>query len=305
MIPWLLLAVSGHLANAVAFVIDKTLLTTTFRRGATYAALISTLSFIVIVAAPWVKVWPALSVWPWVVSFGLFQTLALWAFFEALRQGEASRVVPVVGSLIPLFTLIGTSVFLHERFTIPESFGFAVLIMATILLASGGGVRYRLPPAAIGLALLASLLFATSFVSGKIAYTNADFLGVFVSSRMFAALAGLVLGLLESGARRELGAFFKPGANKVSKATTVWTVTGQLMGAFGFVLLNIALASGSAPIVNALQAVQYAAIALIGWLGGRRLQKLLKEERTTRIFAMKMFAILLTAVGLWLVSYGF
>ena len=48
---WFLLAIIGHLSNAIAFVVDKTLLNSTFKRSATYAALIGGFSFVALLAA--------------------------------------------------------------------------------------------------------------------------------------------------------------------------------------------------------------------------------------------------------------
>lgn len=296
---WIALAVAGHLANAVAFIVDKTLLNTAFKRSATYAALIGLLSIVVMAAAPWVTSWPVGTIFPTVVGFGAFQVLALWAFFEALRRGEASRVVPVVGSLVPVFTLVGTTIFAQEHLLPRQLIGFSLLLLATVLL-SEGKPKSRLNAATLGLAIGASLLFALSFVCGKLAYDNADFLGVFVLSRVFTVLTGLGLAFLDVQAGRELLSMAQ-GKN-AKKGAAGWTLLAQVIGAVGFVLLNIAIAQGSAAIVNALQAVQYAGIVLVAWFGGRRLRANLHEERTGPVMIIKSLAIAITALGLALVA---
>lgn len=105
---WFFLAIAGHVLNGFAFIIDKALLTTSLKRSATYAAMIGSLSIVALVATPFVHGWPTGTAHIFSAVFGITFVAALWAFFESLKRGEASRVVPIVGSLIPVFTLVGS-----------------------------------------------------------------------------------------------------------------------------------------------------------------------------------------------------
>lgn len=301
---WLGLAILGHLANAVAFIIDKALLSSSFKRSATYAAMIGGLSLAVLIAAPWVTAWPEQGTWPAVVAFGGLFVFALWAFFEALKRTEASRVVPIVGSLIPIFTLIGTATFFGERLTNLQSGGFVLLIIATWLLTRGGTKR-MIDGQTLLICLLSAILFAASTVFGKYVFEHGDFLGGFVASRVVAGVTGLLIGWFAPGVRNEIRAMLRPkkkGNRTVRAPSPIVPVIGQLFGSAGFVLVHLSIKFGSAAIVNALQAVQYAAIVLVAWFGGKTLRKMLAEERTPRVIALKSFALLLVAVGLGLLT---
>ncbi len=301
---WFLLAIIGHLANAISFIIDKILLGRAFKRSATYAAMIGALSFAALLAVPWVRAWPARELWPAVVAFGGLFVLGLWAFFEALKKHEASRIVPIVGSLVPVFTLFGAVLFFDEHLSSKALSGFFLLLVATALLTSGGKrKRDHLTPVTLFLAIVAGFFFAGATLAGKYVFEHADFIGALVSSRVVAGVVGVLIGLSSKGTRKELRTLFG-GKNKrkTSAQTQAWSIFGQICGSVGFVLIHIAIASGSASIINALQAVQYAAIVLVAWFGGTRLARLLKESRTLHVMAMKGTAILLTSVGLWLVS---
>ncbi len=303
---WILFAVIGHLLNAIAFIIDKVLLTVAWKQSGTYATLIGFLSLTAVLAVPWVRHWPPLGVIPVTVAFGGFFIFALWLFFEALKQGEASRVVPIIGSCIPLFTLLGTSVFLHERFTVLQGIGFLFLLFATTLLSSGTSQKH-LSPDSLRYGILSALLFAISSVCGKYAFDHADFLGVFIVSRLAAAGTGIMIGLSAPGVIHELltlggsGSLssHKRDARKLSKRLTSFLiVTGQVCGALGFVGVTIALSRGSAPLVNALQATQYGLIVLVAWFGGKRIRSYMQEERTRQIVLMKSVAIIFVGIGL-------
>lgn len=299
---WLLLAIAGHLSNAISFIIDKTLLSSTWNSSATYAALIGSLSALVVVASPWVHDWPTGDVWMYTCLFGATFVLSLWAFFEALRRAEASRIVPIVGSLNPLFTFIGSILVLHDQFSPRSILGFVLLLIATMLLAKGSS-KSTLDTKTIGLAIIAALLFALSSLSGKYAFSQASFLGVLIVSRIAAAIVGNAIGILVPMARRELQQIFTHQTPSPHKSPSLaLALLGQGTGSLGFVLVNLALAQGSAAFVNALQAVQYAAIVVVAWIGGKRLRTLLQEDVSQPMLLQKGFAIILVGLGLWLIA---
>lgn len=300
---WLLSAVAGHLLNAVAFILDKTLLRSAFKTSATYATLISLLSGVVLLAAPWVRAWPNADVWPSVIGFGGLQVVALWTFFEALRRGEASRVVPLVGVLVALFAFFESAMFLGEHLTWSQIGGFGLLVIATAILAGGGEARSRLSSAAIFSAIASAFLFASSSVSGKAAFDRADFLAVFVGSRAITLFGGLVLFALVREARREIVSIVRPrNGNGVPRGAAPLAVVAQTCGAAGYVLVNYAVSLGSASLVNAMQAVQYAAIVMVAWFGGESLRLRLGEAISPSIVIAKTVAIVFVAIGLFLVA---
>ncbi|MSR85348.1 hypothetical protein EXS71_02845 [Candidatus Uhrbacteria bacterium] len=309
---WLLLAIIGHLLNSVAFIIDKTLLRSSFKQSATYAALMGSISFLAVVAIPWIQVWPSLSLYPSIIAFGGLFVLALWGFFEALKRSEASRVVPIVGSLVPIFTLIETSLFLGERFTGQQFAGFLLLLVATWLLTSVGGKKGKLDRQTIGIAILSAFLFATASAFGKYAFDHGDFLAVLTTSRFAAGIVGVLIGLFVASARKEIQIMVGAGSSRpghgsqtqgAETAPLRWVVIGQIFGGAGFVLIYIAIAQGSAALVNALQAVQYGAIALVAWFGGKRLRAWLNEERSIRVIVSKSLAIFLIGLGLMMITW--
>lgn len=299
---WLLLAILGHTANGVAFVIDKALLSTAFKRSATYAGLVGILSTLVIVAIPWVDRWPTGNTLAISVASGALFVLALWCFFAALARAEASRIVPIVGSLIPILTLLGTMLALDERLRTSRLIGFILLVVATAVLSSSGGTS-RPPRSAIIFAALSAALFAISSVMAKAAYDAAGFLAPFLTSRFAAVAASLILvTVIDRKAGAELrGIFVSRRSSKRGSTAGLFAFIGQSLGALGFLLVQLATAQGSAAIVNALQAVQYALLVLAAFVLRRRAPTLLGETLTPRVVAVKIVALAFTAAGLALV----
>jgi len=305
MSTWLPIAILGHLLNACAFLVDKALLSTAFRKSGTYATLIGVLSCFVFLAAPWTTI-PSADAWPSVAGFGALFVLAVWTFFEALRRAEATRVVPIIGSLVPIFTLIGTSIFLGERLSTNGYIGFGFLVVATGILASGRG-KGRLSTGTIGVCVLSAVLFAASSTLGKHAFASTGFLDVFVWSRLATLVVAVGIGLLASGVKDELKKliFVKSKGAAVKESFALGLMFfGQTCGAFGFLFVQYAVSQGSASIVNALQAVQYAALVMVAWFGGERLAGLLHERRSISSYLAKGIAIVLVAIGLYFVTYG-
>lgn len=301
---WLALALAGHLANGAAFVIDKALLTSAFRRSATYAAMIGTLSLATIVAAPWVSRWPGVELLPVVIGFGSCFVFALWAFFEALKRGEATRVVPIVGSLIPILTLLGTTSLFDERLSSRQLLGFVLLLCATWLLTRGGRTS-RITKDTLGLCVLAACLFAVATLCGKYAFDRGDFLGVFIESRLAAGLAGLTIAVLIPTAGREIRSLFQRHPSIQSPAprhATLLAIVGQTLGSMGFILVHLAIKAGSAALVNALQAIQYAFLVLAALALRKLAPRLLGESLNHRVLLLKIVALIVTGLGLALVA---
>jgi drug/metabolite transporter (DMT)-like permease len=306
---WILIALIGHAANGFAFVIDKILLKNAFKRSATYAGLVGLLSILAIFLIPWMPAWPVGGDLLLGIASGITFMVALWTFFAALSRGEASRVVPVISALIPIATLGGTSLFLGERLSARQLIGFALLIVATILLAAGKS-QYRLTKAAIFFAILSALMFAISSVTGKAVYDSAGFLAGFVTSRITAACTALMLAMLidpMSGA--EIMSILRPkDKGKKDKnraispaAAAKLAVLGQVMGGVGFIGVQYAMSLGSAAIVNSLQVMQFALLVVVAFLLKSKAHTLLGESLNRSVIAIKGLALVVMAVGLALV----
>jgi drug/metabolite transporter (DMT)-like permease len=303
---WALVAIAGHLANGVAFIIDKTLLTTSFKRSATYAGTVGLLSIVVLVLIPFGVHLPQSTSWLWMTIAGISFVTALWAFFSALSMGEASRVVPIIGSLIPVLTLVGTSQLLHERLAQNQLIGFGILIISTIILA-GGSAKQRLSKKTIWISILSAALFAVSSVTVKLSYESEGFINGFFFSRLIGVVTACFILFIDQKALQEAKQAFFPSRSASShkqikrSSASILILVGQGLGSVGFILVQYAINLGSAAIVNALQAVQYAFLVLVAFVLSSRAPKLLGEDLTMRSIIQKSTGIALTAIGLWFV----
>lgn len=303
---WVLVALGGHIANGAAFVIDKSLLSKSFRRPATYAGIVGLLGIFAVILFPFGVHLPSTGGWVWILISGSTFVLALWAFFSALSMGEASRVVPIIGSLIPILTLIGTASLLGERLLQNQAIGFSLLIVATIILASGKA-KSRLTRKTILMSVGAAALFAISFITVKLGYESDGFITIFTFSRLVGVITAIIVLTFDEPAYMEVKAAIIPKRKKSAiqkkndRVALVLILTAQSLGAGGFVLVQYAISLGSAAIVNALQAVQYTFLVLAAFVFAKKAPDLLGEDLTVATVIRKSIAIFIVAAGLWLV----
>lgn len=301
---WAAIAVIGHLANGAAYIIDKTLLSTSFKRAATYAGTVGLMSLVVLVLIPFGVHAPNPAHLIWLILAGITFVTALLAFFQALSMGEASRIVPIIGSLIPILTLAGTSWLLHERLGTSQLIGFAILIISTAVLA-GGSATQRLSAKTIWIAILAALLFAASSVTVKLSYETEGFINGFFYSRLFGVATAVLILFADKRALQEAKVAFFPKSVNQTKTTpskaSILILVGQGLGSIGFILVQYAINLGSAAIVNSLQATQYALLVIVAFLFAKRAPTLLGENLTTKAVIQKCIGIALAGIGLWFV----
>ncbi len=309
MSQWFVLAIFGHLANAGAFFIDKLLLSAAFKRSATYAMLLGFLSGLLLLLFPFVQTTPQYSSDILLLfGFGAGFIFALWAFFEALRREEVSRVVPIVGTLVPLITLVGERLWFHTLFSVTQIVGITCLVLATYLFTRGSEKHKTVDRKVIGLALGAALLFAITSLSGKAAFARFSFLDVLILSRVFSLIAAMtIFCIVGTDVRAEFYALFQfhrsARTKLVSRRAAMIAIGGQLLSGVGFLCIYLAIQKGSVAIVNALQAVQYGFLVIIAWLGGAKLRALLKEERSVTVVFQKSLGIVATGIGLWFLTH--
>jgi transporter family protein len=70
----------------------------------------------------------------WAAATALCASSALILFFYALTKGPASQVTPAT-SVYPVVTVVGSVVFLSEKFTLVRGFGTALVVTGVILLS--------------------------------------------------------------------------------------------------------------------------------------------------------------------------
>lgn len=302
---WIFFALLAHVANGAVFIVDKSLLggKSTLRKPLHYALYSAVLAGLVIVLLPVAHFVLSSFVVTWSLVAGFVHILALLVFFTAMRLGEPSRIVPITGSAVPLFTIIFAVLFLGELFTAWQLGGVLLLIVGGGLLSLTHNAKeqsIRISWNTLFLPLLAGALFAAYFVVTKYIYTYSSdaFLSVFMTTRVAEALLALVGILLFIGIRMPSG---KKGKKNTHRKASVVFVLNKLLAAGAFLLQTYAISLGSVSVVNALQGVQFAFVFLLALLFSWRFPTLFREEMQTGTVVQKILGIILVSIGITLI----
>lgn len=293
---WLILAVLGHLTNALVFITDKAFVQKLYPSPLALAFIGGVSGAFTFIAFPWLlkPASPALILAA--VGAGATSVPALVYFFTALQRDEVSRVVPAVGSMTPPFTFALSYVLLGERLGAWELVAFSILGFGGILIAfrSFDDIFRKKSYSLFVTEIFVALLFALGFVLQKFAFEGTDDLSAFLWSRVGAV--GAALPLLASKGVRERLRFSEVRGRGVR--TGALYIASRIFAGLSPLIILLAISFGSASLVNALQGVQYAFLFVLAIFFSRRWPEIFHEELNKNTFMQKALATLLIIVGL-------
>ncbi len=226
---------------------------------------------------------------------GALQLAAVYFYYAALKSGEASQTLAVMGGFSPLATaLIGTPVLKKQLG------GYSLL--AFVLLTAGGFVMFfveRLPVRKmLALVVAASVLFGLVNVLEKVVYDNTSFVSgyVFFTLGTFAGAMGLLLHPLW---RRQI--FTE--SERAEPRSRFWYFMNRFMAGVGSFLTYYAISLTNPALVDAITAVRYVIIFLGAYLLTKLKPDWLSEIFTGRVLVGKIVATLMVAAGLAILGY--
>jgi len=317
---WLVVAIFSYFISAGVYTADKFLLSKKFHSSMTYAFFVgiwSIFNFIILVFDPWVPGAMELGL-DLLAGFLFLVTLVFW--YKALHQSEATRVVPIVGALIPIFSFVLSFIFLGHTLGERELLAFINLIIGGVLISVKetrfyvlreikesiknvfGGVlggihaRYRPSRRLVLNSTFAAFLFASYYILIKYIYTTQPFIGGFVWSRLGSFL-GVLLILFVPRWRKDIKDKQKHGR---SPQNLPFFLSVRLVAAGAFILLNWAISMGNVALINSLKGVQYFFLLLIVFLLSAKFPEALKEELRGGVFLQKILGTCLIATGLYM-----
>lgn len=297
---YIIIAIIAYSLFAINGVIDKFLLSKAVRSPAVYAFFIGITGPMTFVLVPLTFIpqlhmkftflsWTDLLI---AIAAGASFVGALYYLYKATQQTSVSRILPIEGGLVPVFTLIFAYVILGERLLQTQLIAFAFLVVGAVIVSlrhdkTGWHAK------AFTNAVIAALLFALSFVLTKYTFDNSNFISGLIWTRVgfFVVSMGF---LLNPSVRK--------GIKEVPKGTTKGNkylyLGARISGSLSGFLQNYAISLGSVTIVNAMQGTQYALVLIGTVLLSKYYPNILKEKVTRQILALKILAIVLIATGL-------
>lgn len=291
------IAIFAYFLFAVNGVADKFLLGHVVRHPIAYAFYIGITGPLTWLLAPFgLEILPSASDFLIAIVGGASFIIALYFFYVAVQKTTISRILPIEGGFVPFFTLILAYTILGERLSGQELLAFGLLVAGAILIAFKKE-QGQWHASALGSGIVAAFLFALSFTLTKYIFEQTNFVSGLIWTRLGFFLVSIIFLVPEATRRHILNIPKQTTAgNKLLYYGT--RLTGGLAG----LLQNYAIAIGSVTIVNALQSTQYAVLLVMTALLSKYYPNILKEKFSGPILLQKILAIILIALGLWLLA---
>lgn len=316
---WLAVSIVAYFINAGVFVADKFILSKKIHSSIVYAFFVgiwSVFNIVLLILDPW---FPSINELLIDLGAGILFLFTLVFWYKALHQSEATRVVPVVGGLIPIFSLILSMIFLGEKLSQQQVLAFLILIAGGILISIKrtrfyligqivervrevfGDVlgeihaQYRPSRRLLINSTISALFFAAFYVLMKYIYLHQPFIGGFVWSRLGTFLGAMFILLIPAW-RRQINEHQKDTSSPKNLSYFLFV---RILAAIAFIMLNWAISLGNVALVNAMQGVQYAFLLILAFVISAKYPKVWKEELGHGILLQKMIGVMLIGLGLY------
>jgi len=309
---WILVALLAYFLLAISNLLDKFLVDNVLPSSKAYVFIAGMSGLLLLAGAPWFLNWPGYFWFAFNILTGCAFAIALWSLYEALRRGEASQTVVIVGGLTPIFSITFSILFFKEHYSQMEWTGIITLLVGIFIIALLPKHRHifsrvmaklkitqNVQTSSLIFASISAFAYAVYFVATKYAYSAQPFASVFIWNRVGVALFVLMFLIKRKDRKQVLKVFKKSDHNKHK-----WLViVSQGLGSIGFILQSYAIFLGSVALVNALQGAQYAMLLVISTILAMLSPKLLKETFSWRIFLQKLVAVIIIGFGLYFLMF--
>lgn len=231
-----------------------------------------------------------------VVVGGMLLLFYLLPYFVAMKMDDVSRVVPLY-QLLPVITLILSSVFLKETLTPKQIVGLLIVVIGaiSISLQKIEGNIFK-PRKSLWLILLSSFMYGCVVILFRFVVKGAPFWSTFSYQYMGTGIAGLILLTLprvRNGLRKDMKAIKSSvGLIALDKG---FGIIAQLSESFAISLVAV-------PLVNVVESIQPLLILVEGLILTLWFPRLIKENIRKETLAHKFISILLIFFGLYLVN---
>ncbi|MEA2098315.1 MAG: DMT family transporter [Patescibacteria group bacterium] len=296
MFSWILITIFAHFLNAVVMIIDKHLVSNTVLKPAAYTFYSGIFQIFFVLAIPVIGfVCPEIRHIIFGILIGILFIFTLLIFYKAISLSAASRVIPVVGGAVPIFTFFLSYIFLDERLTFWQIIAFTLLVLGGVIMSSKFDNGKVAIIKGLFLAILAGFLFAVYYTATKFLFLNMPFFEGFILLQIGGFLGALIL-LISADNRKTI--FSTP--QTVKKKTAFLFIPNKVIAALAAIMIfyAISIEESSVAIINSLQASQYVFLLILTIFLSKKLPDLYNEQTDKKTIAQKFLAICLIGLGL-------
>ncbi len=286
-LPFTILA---YLFNSISVTINKLLLNKAIPDPFVYIFYVSVFSLILIPALPFTHI-PKSEVLALASISTLLWTTGAYFMFKALKVGLVSRVIPMIGTLIPLILLIDAS--RNSAISINQIWAVLFLGLGLIFITLMDW-KGKFGKEEFLYEIASSVFFAFSYILLRQAYIKADFFSVLVWSRV--VLIPLILAIFAAPILRKRVFASKGQKINLFGKSGILFLTGQVSGGASELLLLFSISLANPALVNSLQGIQYIFLLIFGIF--------LKEKYTKLSLFLKLIGIIFIALGLYILAFS-
>lgn len=294
-LPFTLLA---YFLNAVAVLIDKFMITKQIPNPLVYVFYFSVFSTVALLLLPFVAL-PPKEAFILASSSTVLWTCGAFFMFKALQIGQASRVIPIIGTLIPTFLLV-YSLF-NQLITQNQLFAILLLILGIVFLTLPDW-KGKISKDEIIFVILSSVLFASSYIVLRQAYLLANFLTVLVYSRVVIIPAVLTVLAIPSLRAMIFSQSSKHPVYHLKSKIGLLFLFGGAAGGASELLLTYSISLATPALVNSLQGSQYVFLFIASILLSKKYTQVFSEHFTFLNLSSKILGIVTISTGLYLLA---
>ncbi len=302
---WIILTVVAYLFGALANILDKFLLgSKRFSSAPVYAFYVGVFSLWAVFFAPFGLVMPSLSGLALCFGSGIIFLLGILLLYFAIGKAQASRVVPVVGAVLPLATFLISLPMQSEKLNLLQIFGILLLILGGLLISFDLPLKLGKKKFFSGFyfAIGAGILLAIAYVAFKNLSQSENFVTWYVWTRVGGFLGALGLLLVPIWRKDIWKSFHLHRKNKKQAFSTGAIFVGnKIVGGLSALLLNYAITLGSVTLINALVSVQYVFVLILAWMVSKKYHQIFEEKLFFWDWVQKIVAIGVIAVGIFFI----
>lgn len=294
-LPFTLLA---YFLNAAAVTIDKFMLTKHVPNPLVYVFYFSIFSALALLALPFTHI-PSLTVFLIASTSTILWTLGAYFMFKGLQVGIVSRVIPIIGTLIPVLLLIESVI--NQTISQTQEMAVLVLILGIVALTITDW-KGRITKKEILFEVLSAIFFAVSYLVLRQAYLREEFFTVLIWSRFIIVPASLIILLIPQLKKQVFEVKEdQPKFSMFSKAGILFLM-GQAAGGTSEILLTFSVSLASPALVNSLAGSSYVFLLLFSLILGRFYPSVFAEKYNALSISTKTVGIILLGIGLYLMA---